>query len=296
MIKDNHIKTSALPLLYQEASTELEALADLNVTIDNEIRSKRNGVVENAVINVDSVILQHDPKSQLEVLQELVRQGYAKVVVLHDDDGRVTRYRVTQANKSVIKGKDGGMLNLIGRLAPLARHLITAELDDEIECNGKFFGYVKLIEYVKKSSFRENDFSSFELIENDADYDLRRKKLVNVISALKLPTKFESDEPGVAAVAERPATSVINSEKKASLSAEFYTRTTPEQEELIRFPNSAVLLWGVRVQVKHLLRSAALRKYETLHILILMMKVTTISLKKLIGWSALCCISNWCHI
>jgi hypothetical protein len=122
MIKDNHIKTSALPLLYQEASTELEALADLNVTIDNEIRSKRNGVVENAVINVDSVILQHDPKSQVEVLQELVRKGYAKVVVLHDDDGRVTRYRVTQANKSVIKGKDGGLLNLIGRLAPLARH------------------------------------------------------------------------------------------------------------------------------------------------------------------------------
>jgi hypothetical protein len=68
---------------------------------------------------------------------------------------------------------------------------------------------------------------------------------LNVISAFKLPDKFESEEAEVAMVAEvaeRPATYVISSEKKASLSAEFYTRTTPEQEELIQFPNSGVLV------------------------------------------------------
>ena len=228
-------------LLMVEAAEELNVLGRLTSAINIEREAKLKQNINNAVVNSKAFPPNYDISSHLDVLDELNRQGYSKVLTLEVESGALVKYRVTQANKSIIQDVNKKAINVVNRLAPLASFLVTADLGDEIEFKGKSIGFVVAINYVKKNQFVGNDFESVELNYDGFNSGEESKKLthaktslINWLSNLKKTSIGESAAP-VYEVG-------FDSDAKAALGCEFYTRTTVEQEELIQYPNRGVML------------------------------------------------------
>lgn len=228
--------------LQDEANTELEALLGLNEAIAEEERVKKETArnLAAAVINSSQVRPKYNIEAQLKALDELYRKGFSKVVVLADESGNQHRYRITQANTSLIKMRNGKDLNVVNRLAPLASKLITAQIDDEIEHNGKIIGFVEHIDFVHKSVLKNDEIELLELIESEEDFVTRKKQQFNI----KVLREFETRE--LAPAYDEVYTSgqngrELDSETTVSLSSDFYTNTTKAQEELIQLPNRGTI-------------------------------------------------------
>lgn len=236
--------------LQNEAEIELDALLDLNRAIREEERVKKSTSrnLASAVINSHQVNANYNLEAQLKAIDELYRKGFAKVIVLNDGSDNLTRYRITQANKSLIKTVDGKVINVINRLAALASQLITAELDDEIEVNGRRIGYVEHISFIHKNAFKDDEIELLELIESEEDFVTRTKKQFHISK----PSKLSEGVAEVSGSYNIPNTPLSEDSQELapdslqSLSSDFYTNTTREQEELIKLPNrGAIAVMGV---------------------------------------------------
>jgi len=268
----NTIKTKEdMKLMLDESSRELNILDNLIESIAREIDFQRNLNHYDSVINADSVapLRGVNPAARINLLNELKRRAYGKVVTVKTTNDETIQYRLAQAAEvSMVKGYDKSGLMVIGRLAPIARELIPAEVGDEVDLFGKGKGVVISTSLLDRyecgelDNFSELVYDSQKLLDDDKDEliieNVRRtveKWQTAINEGMEWPFETQSDSESIE--------HVFTENSNASLGSSFYTRTTKVQEAIINRPNRGlVIVEGIAGSGK---TSVALGRVKAMH-------------------------------
>lgn len=119
-----------IEIVIGEGARELSVLDDFQKAVKAEIDSVIEGNIYRNVINAGSVgpLDVMSKSDRIEVLEELQRYAYGKVVQVRNEAGETQFYRLAQANWSVLNDN----IMVVNRLAPLAAELAPAEVGDII--------------------------------------------------------------------------------------------------------------------------------------------------------------------
>jgi hypothetical protein len=255
-------------LVIAEAADELKSLGLFQEKVDFELLRKRTVDPAKAVINASSVILKIDRGAEIEALEELKQRAYGKVVTVETEQGKLKKYRIAQANYSIINGVNGDKIMVVNRMAPVAGKLVSAELGDEIELPQDGEVVVVAIDLLDRYEMGELDnFSRMQFwSEHLSSYHEAREEFNPlVLENLKQQVarwKMECAE-GSSTSIQKDTGEVFSEDSNASLGSSFYTRTTKAQEELLRRPRRGlVIVEGIAGSGK---TSVALGRVKALH-------------------------------
>ena len=257
-------------LLMSEVSAELETVSKFVETVEQEYSAVAGINISNAVAN-DAALLSFasNQRAAAYVLLELLKSGYGKVVTVRLANGALKKYRIAQANRSVIKGNDGSDLMIVNRLAPVASMLVSAEVGDDLELPGVGLVEVVGVDNLDRSQQCErNDFSKIEYAFDGSDGVLVLKQLRHSFSIWlerwrDASDVIESDRHALLTASDSRRETDEHVPDEISLGSAFYTRTPAAQEELVkRLYGGLVVVEGVAGSGK---TSVALGRLKALH-------------------------------
>lgn len=234
---------------------------DVQVLFLAEVEKERNRLqgrdLAGSVINSDSVLIRDNKHEQMALYDELRTRGFGKVVAVYDQNNRLHWFRVAQANWTI---KCGGEY-IVNRLAPLARVLVSARVGDELDLPK--LGEVEVVATRLLGGWQhtESDISKCEALdeaigEKSVTLSGGRRFVSQWKNNLPMLLDHSSDAIKVREVDLGDGYDIsdyqsltdhdIDLATEQSLAADFYTRTTKEQEELIQRPNrGAIAVLGV---------------------------------------------------
>jgi hypothetical protein len=231
--------------LVAEADSEIAVLDAFNVKVEAELDQQRNGDIFSALANPIALgqVKSHKHET-IEVLEELRRRAFGKVVTLVNEGGEKLKYRVSQANYSIIKGTNGEPINVVNRLAPVARLLAPAEVGDVItiprqgECEVISIDLLDRFDVGGLDTFSQMQFLSSHL--ENAESRMVLSDVRRAVDSWKVKHTEQVDlefrEPSA-----QYGTNVSEDDSE-SLGSNFYTRTTKAQEELMNRPARGLLI------------------------------------------------------
>ncbi len=255
-------------LVIAEAADELRTLGLFQEKVDSELLQKRTIDPANAVINAASVKLKFNPNAEIAMLEELKQRGYGKVVTVKTQKGEIKKYRIAQANYSVINAMNGEPITVVNRMAPVAGILVSAEIDDEFVLPQVGEVAVVAVDLLDRYEMGELDnFSRLQYWSNrlttyeNADDDFTPLILHNLKQQVaRWRTEYIE---GRTSSPQQESIQVFSEDSNASLGSNFYTRTTKAQEELLRRPRRGlVIVEGIAGSGK---TSVALGRVKALH-------------------------------
>jgi hypothetical protein len=255
-------------LVIAEAADELRTLDLFQEKVDFELLQKRTVDPANAVINAGSVKLKFNQNAEIAMLEELKQRGYGKVVTVKTPKGELKKYRIAQANYSVINAMDGEPIRVVNRMAPVAGLLVSAEVDDEFVLPQVGEVTVVAVDLLDRYEMGELDnFSRMQYWSNclttyeTAGDDFTPLILHNLKQQLaRWRTGYIE---GSTSSSQQESIQVFTEDSNASLGSSFYTRTTKAQEELLRRPRRGiVIVEGIAGSGK---TSVALGRVKALH-------------------------------
>jgi superfamily I DNA/RNA helicase len=226
--------------------------------------------------NSDAEIAIHESRySTLKGYQELAQHCYGRTVAGEeiDDEGRPQRqfvYRITQANVGFI---DGGC-NVLARNSPIASKLVTANPGDESEISvpkglryltarevRTFDGPTSLLSSTQKPNFR---LMTLSLLGQRTPITVQniRAFVHSLTGKLALSKGQDAPSPESLLVDVKPAKPSIGAQddptwlenwenvhlgdsETSSLGHQFFTRTTPKQENALNNPRGLTVVEGV---------------------------------------------------
>ncbi|TXS92759.1 hypothetical protein FV139_12345 [Parahaliea maris] len=231
--------------LVAEADHEIGVLDIFNLQVDAELEQQRNSDISTALANPHALDTVNTHKhATIEVLEELRRRAFGKVVTLENERGEQLKYRVSQANYSIIKGARGELLNVVNRLAPVSRKLAPAEVGDVIELPQQGECEVISIDLLDRfDAGRLDTFSQMQYLSVLLEDPDSRMVLSNVRSAVDSWKARYSEQVGdLAEISMDLGDGPISEDESESLGSNFYTRTTKAQEELMSRPARGLLI------------------------------------------------------
>lgn len=254
-------------ILIAEAVEELKNLDVFQDKVDSELLSKRNVDITSAVINPSFVNLNVSRDADIEALEELKQRAYGKVVTVETEMGELKKYRIAQANYSLIKGNSGEDIMVVGRLAPVARMLVSAEIGDEFELLN--IGAVSVVAVDLLDRYSRGELDNFSRLQFWSKNLRSNDEFLNEYEPLALENLKQQVAQwrsqcieGIGGISE-PGLSVYFEQTNASLGSNFYTRTTKVQEELLsRPPRGVVIVEGIAGSGK---TSVALGRVKSLY-------------------------------
>lgn len=245
--------------------TELSVQSLFLDQVEADRRDLQQRDLQNVVANAGEVVIKDDKVERLALYDELRSRGFGKSLVVVDKNKRFHWYRISQANWTVKCGDS----YVINRLAPLAGLLVSAKVGDELELPQ--IGEVEVVAERLLSGWNHIQRDIHQCINTDDATDLKPQtvsgghRLVKqwiesaeslAISLTKQKTKHITEDH----TSELTSQALMGGEDEAmlqdrmelfdsemdpfreqSLAADFYTRTTHEQEELIRQPKSGIV-------------------------------------------------------
>lgn len=256
-------------LVIAEAADELKTLSLFQEKVDAELLHKRKFDPASAVINASSVNLKFNQNAEIAMLEELKQRAYGKVVTVKTEQGEIKKYRISQANYSIIKANNGEPIMVVNRMAPVAGVLVSAEIDDEFELPQ--IGEVVVVAVDLLDRYERGELDNFSRMQF---WSNRLSTYVDEINEDFTPLTLENLKQQVARWRSEHAEGVLSSSKdhaaevfsedsNASLGSNFYTRTTKAQEELLRRPRRGlVIVEGIAGSGK---TSVALGRVKALH-------------------------------
>jgi hypothetical protein len=210
--------------------------------------------------------------STLKGYEELAKHCYGRTVAGEeiDEDGRPQRqfvYRITQANVGFI---DGGC-NVLARNSPIASKLVTANLGDESEINAPkglryltarevrtFDGPTSLLSSTQKPNFRSMTLSLLGrrtpiTVQNIRAFvhSLAGKLAVGEGQDAATLIDVRPGKPPIEAPQDDPTwlenweNVYLGDSETSSLGHQFFTRTTPKQENALNNPRGLTVVEGV---------------------------------------------------
>ena len=267
---DDLMKRQGEILLMNEVSIELDVVNDFTESVRNEY-SAIVGTDPNNVTANDGALLPYitNQRESAYLLLELLQRGYGKVVAVKLPDGSLKKYRVAQANRSVIKGSKGSDLMVVNRLAPIASQLVSAEVGDFIELPKIGEVEVVAVDLLDRSQQCDhNDFSKIDFSSTAIDETLVLKQLKHSFAMWlerwqDVSDHEEQHRDAALTVAEENQEENEYVSEEISLGSSFYTRTTRQQEELLgRRRGGLVIVEGIAGSGK---TSVALGRLKVLH-------------------------------
>lgn len=262
-------------LLMSEVGDELEVVSKFYDAVQGAYESIVGRDPTQAVAD-DFAFLSYikNQRQQAYLLMELRDRGYGKVVTVRLPDNSQRKYRVAQANASLLRSGDGTEFMVVNRLAPVAGWLVSAEVGDSLELpdhRGKVVdAEVVAIDLLDRSQECDaKDFSEIEFACEDIDDALKLRQLRASYSAwverwreAGLLTEEHRDS-ALTTAEEAHELTAESIPEEISLGASFYTRTTRQQEELVRrFRGGLVIVEGIAGSGK---TSVALGRLKVLH-------------------------------
>ena len=257
-------------LLIAEAAEELKNLEVFQAKVDSDLQFKRGLDVRNAVFNAPTVNLNNTARNaNIVALEELKQRAYGKVLTVETELGELKKYRIAQANYSVIKGNNGEDIMVVNRLAPVARVLVSAEVGDE--CMLPMIGAVRVVSVDLLDRYSMGELDNFSLLQfwsrnlNSFSDALLNEYEPLVLENLKQKVARWRSQciEGMARTSQLDDIRVFSEQTNASLGSSFYTRTTKVQEELLRRPpRGVVIVEGIAGSGK---TSVALGRVKALH-------------------------------
>jgi hypothetical protein len=253
-------------LLMREVSDELQAVSQLVGIVELEYQRVLTRRPEDALATSGGINeFMRLNRETADLMLELSERAYGKVVTVKLKTGKLNKYRIAQANRSVLNGG----LNVINRLAPVAGLLVSADLGDELTLPSVGEVEVVAIDLLDRSQdcdhrdFSAIQYSSFE-INKARDLARLRRSLNEWLEKWRNLAEVES--PGhedalreAEEIAPQPDVLV----EEIALGSAFYTRTTKEQEELVRrLHGGLVIVQGIAGSGK---TSVALGRLKALH-------------------------------
>ncbi|WP_020561561.1 UvrD-helicase domain-containing protein [Methylosarcina fibrata] len=255
-------------LAIAEAANELRTLSLFQEKVDAELALKRTVDPARAVINASSVKLNFNRNAEIAMLEELKQRSYGKVVTVKTPQGELKKYRIAQANYSIIKANNGETIMVVNRMAPVAGILVSAEIDDEFVLPQTGEVVVVAVDLLDRYEIGEQDNFSRMQYWNDqlSTYsDINNDFTPLVLENLKQQVARWRSEyaEGLLGSSKEDVAEVFSEDSKTSLGSNFYTRTTKAQEELLRRPRRGlVIVEGIAGSGK---TSVALGRVKALH-------------------------------
>ncbi len=260
-------------LLISEAAEELKNLDFFQKQVNYELERKHLVNPGAYVFNASTVpLINKEPV--IKALEELKSSAYGKVVTVETESGERTKYRIAQANYSIINvtydPEIDEKINVINRLCPVAKELVSAEVGDERTLPQVGLVFVTAVDLLDRYSRGELDnfsrlqFWSDRLSTNtdksEDEFDPliieNLKKRVNRWPTDCFKTEEEKEEQDDILIS-------FTEESNSSLGSSFYTRTTKVQEELLNRPRrGVVIVEGIAGSGK---TSVALGRIKALH-------------------------------
>ncbi|MFT3764777.1 MAG: hypothetical protein QM820_04565 [Minicystis sp.] len=226
------------------AHAELVCLRDLIHLADERTRNLRGRDLRNVTINPVTFPRLHDHAPEtLRMLHELRTRAFGKAVLVRDvHTGERRVFRIAQAN---VGFPEIGVLN---RLAPLARRLVSASVGDEVATPKAQYKVIGVAHFQRffgsELSIHENDFQRMDLEHERLEAAAVVEGLARSVSAFREDFRkllFENGTVELDLGGEYEVRDVQFGEAER-LSAQFYTRTTTLQEELMRRPSYGVVV------------------------------------------------------
>lgn len=257
-------------LLMREADTELSAVSRFVQIVQSEISTVANVDPNNAIANLGAGLrFVTNQREAIYLLQELLERAYGKVVTVRLSDGKIRRYRLAQANRSVDTRSDGSGIMVVNRLAPVAGLLVSADVGDCVELPGVGEAEVIAVVLLDRSQacnpddFTEMKFQSKELAEVLTLKQLRQSFTLWLERLKGVSEADEADRDQQLTDAEEAQEISEFVPEEISLGSAFYTRTTRQQEELVRrLRGGLVIVEGIAGSGK---TSVALGRLKALH-------------------------------
>lgn len=258
-------------LLMNEVGNELDTVSLFVEQVRSEYESVAGLNISNAVANDGAIAsVASNQRAAAYLLLELLQRGYGKVVTVRFENGVKKKYRIAQANRSVIKAQNGVEIMVVNRLAPVASRLVSAEVGDWIELPNQGDCEVVAVSNLDRSQQCDyDDFTQIELSLDEVDERLLLKQLRRSFNAWlervsELSDVPEQDRGSVLSESEQrhdEITELVSED--ISLGSSFYTRTTRSQEELIkRLRGGLLMVEGIAGSGK---TSVALGRLKALH-------------------------------
>lgn len=253
--------TNTASIVYENACQEVSAVTELMTLVNDKIRSLAGRNMKDLVINTGTVIIKDDQRDRIKVLEELKRTAYGKTVVLRNDNG-LRLFHIAQANEGFAN------IGVINRHAPVAKTLISAEVGDEVRIpSGEF--EVVAVSHLERHfgpdlSGNWNNFRMMVLDHEEFSTSESIQDLQLFVARCKTPGRTPIDasemsfdlggidglevgddvwgEDDLSAALEEHRTVMLSVDAMASLSSGFYTRTTKNQEELMRKGDGGLMI------------------------------------------------------
>lgn len=229
------------PILMNDSRIELKVISELIEKVHEKIRMLASRNLAEVVFNVGPWQRVNDPKvGRIQLMNELEKRAYGKVVMLRQSDGQILTFRIAQANEGFPE------IGVVNRLSPIAQKLVPTQVGDEIVLPNKKVCEVIAVFHMERhlgaeltdnrTNFRKMEISRPELIEMAVLNDLLRtlsswreeilSKLAGEIVEI-LPAEIPPD---------------IDFDRVSSLTASFYTRTTKAQEDIMNRGSSGLVI------------------------------------------------------
>ncbi len=253
LLKFSATKATSIRALDVELAVQSHFLAK----IESERSELQERNLYGSVVNSHEVELQDNKAERFALYDELRSRGYGKSLVVMDESERLHEYRISQANWTVKCGDS----YVVNRLAPVAGMLVSAKVGDVLELPK--IGEVEVISEKLLSGWNHIESDIHQLINTD---ELTENKPQTVSGGKRQVSHWIQNAEGMVEgqslngdvttvqsddirVSGGDAVQAISDEtelyidplREQSLAADFYTRTTREQEELIRQPQSGVV-------------------------------------------------------
>ena len=252
--------TAIASIVYDSACQEISTVSELMTLVNDKIRSLAGRNMRDLVINTGTVVIKDDQSDRIRVLEELKRTAYGKTILLRNGKG-FRLFHIAQANEGFAN------IGVLNRQTPVATVLISAEVGDEVTVLGCDFEVVAvghLERYFGPDlSGNWNNFRLMVLDHEDLSVSESIQNLQNFVARCKTPGRAAADvsemafdldgidglevaenlwdEEGLNAALEEQRT-VLSTSGMASLSSGFYTRTTKDQEELLRKGDGGLMI------------------------------------------------------
>ncbi len=255
-------------LVIAEAADELRTLKLFQEKVDSELLHKRTFDYSSVVINAP-VNLSFNRNAEIAMLEELKRRCYGKVVTVRTQEGELRKYRIAQANYSIINAINGEPIMVVNRMALVAGLLVSAEVGEEIELPK--VGEVLVVAVDLLDRYEMGELDNFSRMEYWSDRFATYDDVAEDFSPLILHNlkqqvagwRNQFIEGKVGRPSPQESIDVFSENSNASLGSSFYTRTTKAQEELLRRPRRGlVIVQGIAGSGK---TSVALGRVKALH-------------------------------
>lgn len=226
-----------------QAQDDIDALDYLVDYADAYIRRLADRRIEDSVFNADSLPLRDPTPDWIRKIEELRTRTFGKTIVIQNADDTIVVYRIAQANAGCIEGG----YRILNRLAPVAEALISAQPGDDVCVPNAEDGYVLATSLTDNPAVGERrDFGvlkyhDLDLHEPVDDMFKVRETIEHWRDRISQFLETHDWDQVSDEVSSASTQAPLELDARGSLGAQFYTRTTRAQEDIIRTQPSGVI-------------------------------------------------------